>query len=84
MGELRPIEGGRAIAARDVQASFAVDTDEITTSIPNIAGYVIMAWDDEGSITDAYHLGTRNPMCHQMILDLFKSRFSGRVIGNGD
>lgn len=73
---LRSIEGGRAIAARDVLASFAVDTDSISTDCLEMAGFVVIAWDDVGAVTLAYHLGTRNPFSPCMIGDVVKNRLA--------
>lgn len=78
---LRSIEGGRAIAARDVQASFAVDADEIQTQLHNMAGYYLIAWDDEGQFNTAVHLGTRNPFAAVMLADIVHNRVSNDVAG---
>jgi hypothetical protein len=78
------IEGGRAIAARDVQASFAVDTDDASTGMPNMAGYVIVAWCDEGGFEVHYHAGNRNPFSPAMIPDLVRGHVASSVLQSED
>lgn len=80
---VRSIEGGRAIAARDAHASFAVDTDTITTSLRDMAGYVVIAWNDEGDFSPALYCGSRNPFSPVMIPDLVRGVVS-RCVLNGD
>lgn len=81
---LRTIEGGRAIAARNVHASFAVDSDAITTGIGDMAGYVLMAWDDEGTMMSAHHFGSRNPFSPAMMPDLVRGRLAADVLAGDD
>jgi hypothetical protein len=78
---LRPIEGGRAIQARNVRASFAVDCDEIESTAENMAGYAVVAWDDEGGMTFVYHAGVRNPFSPAMIPDLVRNRVAAEILG---
>lgn len=80
---IRCIEGGRAIAARNVQASFAVDTDTVSSTFPDMAGYFLVAWDDQGCMVSAYHCGARNPFSPAMIPDLVHGRAASDVL-NGD
>lgn len=80
---IRSIEGGRAIAARNVHASFAVDTGEMTTLLPDMAAYWLVAWDDEGNMVTAYHCGARNPFSPAMIPDLVRGRAAADIL-NGD
>lgn len=80
---LRFIEGGRAIAARNVQASFAVDTDAVSSNLGGMAGYYVVAWDDEGTMITAYHCGTRNPYSVAMLPDLLRGRIASDVL-NGE
>lgn len=72
------IEGGRAIAARDVSASMAVDGDELSCT-ENMAGYVIIVWDDEGGVGSAFHLGSRNPFSPAMLPDLLRQRIATEI-----
>lgn len=83
MGELRPIEGGRAIAARDAQASFAVDCTDITVQLENLSVYVVFAWDDEGKINTAYFMGPRNPFSPAMVPYLIRARLVSQIANGG-
>lgn len=80
MGELRTIEGGRSIAARDVHASFAVDSDDLVSQVPNMAGYCIIVWDDEGGITSHASLGRFNPFSPAMVPDIVRMRASHHMM----
>jgi len=81
MADLRTIEGGRSIAARDMQASFSVEADTLQCAIPNLAGFVLVAWDDEGNIQATHHLGVRNPYSPAMIPDLIRNRAAHDIMG---
>ena len=80
---IRCIEGGRAIAARNVQASFAVDTDAVSSDLTSMAGYYVVAWDDEGGMVSAYHCGARNPYSVAMLPELLRGRIASDI-ANGD
>jgi hypothetical protein len=69
MGILVPIEGGRAIAARDVLAQFAADTEALSTESIDVAGYAIVLWDDQGSRSICVHQGKRCPMASTLVPD---------------
>lgn len=75
---LYPIEGGRAIAARDVMSSMSVDADELSCT-ENIAGYAIIVWDDEGGVGSAFHLGSRNPFSPAMLPDVLRQRIAADI-----
>lgn len=80
---LRTIEGGRAIAARNVQAAFAVDTDQVSSELQSMAGFWLVAWDDEGFMMSAYHCGHRNPFSPAMLPELIRGRAAADII-SGD
>lgn len=58
--KLVAIEGGRSIAARDVQAEFAKQTEELSHEFDTMAGFAVLVWNDEGEITSVIHMGKRN------------------------
>lgn len=68
------IEGGRAIAARDVLGAFAKASDSVSIETPNMAGYYLVAWDDQGFMTTAYKAGIRNPYCGALLPDVINQR----------
>ena len=77
---LRSIEGGRSIVARNTQSSFAVDTSSVSTQLEGMAGYVVIAWDDEGLMASAYHCGSRNPFSPAMLPDLLRGRIAADIL----
>jgi len=70
------IEGGRSIAARDVQAEFAKQTEELSHEYDTMAGFAILVWDDEGDLSSAVHFGRRSSFAPVLIpgiaSDVFK------------
>lgn len=68
--KLRMIEGGRSIAARDVHAEFSSDGVDMLREVPEMAGYVVVVWNDEGKTEIAINRGKRNPYSNAMIRDV--------------
>lgn len=64
---LEKVEGDRAKAALEIHNEFASDTQAITVECPEMAGYVVIAWDDEGHFQDAMCNGVRSPYAKEMI-----------------
>ena len=75
------IEGGRAIAARDILGHFAKSSDEVSTGTENMAGYYIIAWDDQGFMTTAYRAGRRNPYANAILPDAVTQRLKQDLAG---
>lgn len=69
MTNLVAIEGGRAVAARNVLAQFAADTEALSTESNDMAGYAVVVWDDRGFRSIAVHQGARCPMAPTLVPD---------------
>jgi len=67
--DLTLVEGGRARAANDVQNLFAELTSELSIECPEMAGFVVVAWDDEGFMNCTFHVGPRTPVPGMMLRD---------------
>lgn len=78
--KLVSIEGGRAIAARDVQAAFAVDADSVSTETLNMAGYIIIAWDDEGGIEIKVSNAPRSPIASILLPNMARELVEGHIM----
>lgn len=76
------IEGGRSIKARDVQAEFAKQTEELSHEFDMLAGFAILVWDDEGQIASVVYFGERSSFAPIMIpsiaSDVFKQDVTER------
>jgi predicted lipoprotein len=64
---LKATEGRRASAALEVQTDFARDTEAITINCAEMAGYIVIAWDDEGHMQTAMSNGVRSPYSRELI-----------------
>jgi hypothetical protein len=73
MSNLVQIEGGRAIAARDVQAAFASETETLMLECADMAGFFVVVWDDEGARASVMYRGKRCPYGPTMIKDMITS-----------
>ncbi len=78
---LRPIEGGRAISARNTKTVFDKESFDVSNALENLAGFFMLAWDDEGQISWAYHSSTRSPFSPALLPDIIKERAASAVIG---
>lgn len=72
--QLVSIEGGRAIAAARVQEALQDSVDDLLNSTPNIAGYFIMVWDDDGYADSHNHYGAKSPLSPAMVVDMVTQR----------
>lgn len=63
---LKATEGRRASAALEVQSDFARDTEALTISCADMAGYVVIVWDDEGHMQTAMSNGVRSPYSKEL------------------
>lgn len=63
---LQKVEGGRAQAALEVHNEFADDTQSLTTDCADMAGYVVIVWDDEGHMQTAMCNGVRSPYSKEL------------------
>jgi hypothetical protein len=55
------IDGGRAIEGRRMRVEFDGAAVDMAGGVENMAGYFLVAWDDEGNFTSSLSLGPRNP-----------------------
>jgi hypothetical protein len=76
---LRSIDGGRFIHARDVHADLATTVDDFIATTETMAGYFLLVWDDEGVARSALHIGVRNPYGPALIPDLAKNMANADV-----
>jgi hypothetical protein len=74
------IEGGRSIAARDVQAEFAKQTEELSTEYDAMAGFAILVWDDQGQASSIVHFGKRNGFAPILIPGIASNMFTNDVM----
>lgn len=67
---IRAIDGGRSIAARDVHAEFSNTGVDFLRELPEMAGYFMVAWDDEGRAISVHSVGKRNPYSFAMFREI--------------
>lgn len=77
---VRSIEGGRAIKARDVQAEFAKETSSVSELCPNAAGFFVIMWDDEGEFAYSVHKGDRNPYAPSLLPNIVKEKVRAALV----
>lgn len=63
---LNLVEGGRAKAALEVHNDFASETETLTIDTHNMAGFVVIVWDDEGVFNTAMCNGVRSPYAKEL------------------
>lgn len=80
VGGIVAIEGGRSIAARDVQAEFAKRTEELCREYDMLAGFAIMVWDDEGQTSTRVYFGKRSGFPPALIPSIASDMFKGDVM----
>jgi len=80
VGGVVAIEGGRSIAARDVQAEFAKQTEELSHKYDMLAGFAIMVWDDEGEVSSVVYFGKRSAFGPVLIPSIASEAFKRDVM----
>lgn len=80
IGQLVAIEGGRSIAARDVQAEFAKQTEELSHEFDTMAGFAVLVWDDEGQISSVVYFGKRSAFGPVLIPSIASDAFKRDVM----
>jgi hypothetical protein len=71
---IRPIEGGRAIAAQAVLSEFASETETVSTTSQDMAGFLVIAWDDEGGMVSAFHNAPRSPFSAELLTTILTDK----------
>jgi hypothetical protein len=66
------VDRGRDIEANDVHAHFAEKTERVLVQCERMAGFAIVAWDDEGVAEIEYHQGKNSPLPSMMVPRLVK------------
>lgn len=69
---IRVIEGGRTLYARDVQAAFADKTEAASVDTPDMAGFLIVVWDDQGMMATKFHHGQMSPYAPSLLPDIIR------------
>ena len=80
---LKVLEGGRAIAANEVLAEFASKTADISTEVETMAGFAVMAWDDEGNLVTEVHIGGRTPFSPMLVPAFARDLFKADIVDQG-
>ncbi len=70
----------RAVAANKVHAQFAHDSLNFVTVSPHMAGFSIVAWDDEGTMSSVYYRGENDPFAPMLIPDMVRDMVKADVI----
>lgn len=70
--KLISIDRGRDIEANDVHAQFAEKTERVLVQCERMAGFAVVAWDDEGVAEIEYHQGKNSPLPSMMVPRLVK------------
>lgn len=60
------VDGGRAQAALEIHNDFARDTETLTVNCADMAGYVVVVFDDEGRMKTAMRNGVRSPYSNEL------------------
>lgn len=71
-----PIEGGRAIAARDVHTELGSAADLAPAECPDMAGFALLTWDDQGFVHSTIYTGPRNPYSPAILKEIAASAVS--------
>ncbi len=62
----------RDVQANDVHAHFAEKTERVLTQCERMAGFAVVAWDDEGVAEIEFHQGKNSPLPSMMVPRLVK------------
>lgn len=76
---LRAIEGGRHIKARDVQDTLFGEVNILCGEVQTMAGFAVIAWDDEGFVASSYHTGDRNPYAPPLLPDIIAEEIQRHI-----
>lgn len=74
------IDGGRAIAARDVEAAFRDAVEEVISDCQSPAGFILLVSDDEGFISGVAHMGDRLPYSPDMFSEVLRKQVDSFLI----
>lgn len=76
---LRSIEGGRAIAAQEVLSQFASETETLSVNCQDMAGFMVVVWDDEGGMHRSFFNAPRSPYSPEMLTSLLSEKIKAAV-----
>lgn len=77
--KLISIEGGRHIAARDVEVVFRDAVETALSDCDTPAGFIVLLFDDEGYTNGIAHMGNRLPYSPDLFSEVARKQISNLI-----